>query len=289
MPFRWSCSWLGAKRYELWHQIFPPVRIPCHGPPVAQMLIPAKVLGHSVPSVSRTANSVMSPAHPCGSIWNTVFCHVGVSSPENNKSFINASSFVSTSSGTCLSNSATSPRSSAVFFVFIHWIALINSLRITHYYCTPVLLQFYSVSQSTIPVLLRTTSVLPSTTNYHCSTILYYKIALQYYPVLFQYCSTTPYYKKNYTVLPQHYFVLQKIIPYYNVLLQYYSVLQSTTPVLLQYDSIPQSTPPVPLRIRKYSFRIRIFSESHRIVSESDRIVSEFRVFRVRPYSFRTV
>ena len=72
-----------------------------------------------------------------------------------------------------------------------------------------VLLQYYSVLQSTTPVL-------PCTTKYYSSTTLYYKVLLQYYSVL---QSTTP--------------VLLCTTQYYNVLLQYYSVLQSTTPVLL--------------------------------------------------------
>ena len=45
-----------------------------------------------------------------------------------------------------------------------------------------ILLQYYSVLQSTIPVLL-------CTTKYYSSTSLYYKVLLQYYSVL---QSTTP-------------------------------------------------------------------------------------------------
>ena len=48
-----------------------------------------------------------------------------------------------------------------------------------------VLLQYYSVLQSTTIVLLqRTTPVLLCTTKYYSSTILYYKVLLQYYSVL---------------------------------------------------------------------------------------------------------
>ena len=65
--------------------------------------------------------------------------------------------------------------------------------------CCKVLLRYYSVLQSTTPVLLRTTKYYSSTTKYYSSTSLYYKVLLKYY----------------------------------SVLLQYYSVLQSTTPVLL--------------------------------------------------------
>ena len=72
-----------------------------------------------------------------------------------------------------------------------------------------VLLQYYSVLQSTTPVL-----------------ILYYKVLLQYYSVLE---STTP--------------VL--LCMYYKVLLQHYSVLQSTTPVLLRPTQYYSSTTPV--------------------------------------------
>ena len=54
----------------------------------------------------------------------------------------------------------------------------------TKYYYI-VLLQYFSVLQSTTPVLLRTT-------KYYASTTLYYKVLLQYYSVI---QSTTPYYK----------------------------------------------------------------------------------------------
>ena len=127
-----------------------------------------------------------------------------------------------------------------------------NYSSTTLYY--KVLLQYYSVLQSTTPVLL-------CTTKYYSSTTLYYTVLLQYYSVLQSttpvllcttkyYSSTTLYYK----VLIQYYSVLQSTTPvllctttyyssttlyykvllqYYTVLLQYYSVLQSTTPVLL--------------------------------------------------------
>ena len=109
---------------------------------------------------------------------------------------------------------------------------------------------YYSILQSTNPVLL-------CTTKYYSSTTLYYKVLLQYYSVLHSttpvllcttqcYSSTTLYYK----VLLQYYSVLQSTTPVllcttkyysstnlyykvYTVLLQHYSVLQSTTPVLL--------------------------------------------------------
>jgi len=136
---------------------------------------------------------------------------------------------------------------------------------ITPYY--KVLLQYYSVLQSTTPVLLWTT-------KYYSSTTLYYKVLLQYYSVL---QSISP------VLLFQYYSVLQSTIPvplcttkyyssttlYYKVLFQYYSVLQSTTPVLLcttkyyssttlyykvlvQYYSVLESTTPVLLCTTEY-------------------------------------
>ena len=89
-----------------------------------------------------------------------------------------------------------------------------------------VLLQYYSVLQSTTPILLRTTN----TTLYYSSTTLYYKVLLKYYSVLLQHYlvlqSTTP----VLTCTTKYY---SSTILYYKVLLQYYPVLQSTTPVLL--------------------------------------------------------
>ena len=112
-----------------------------------------------------------------------------------------------------------------------------------------VLLQYYSVLQSTTPVLL-------CTTKYYASTTLYYKVLLQYY------ASTTLYYKE----LRQYNNVLRQ---YYKVLLQYYSsttkyyasttcrtkYYSSTTQyykVLRQYYSVLQSTTPVLLCTTKY-------------------------------------
>ena len=143
----------------------------------------------------------------------------------------------------------------------------------TTLYCK-VLLQYYSVLQSTTPVLL-------CTTKYYSSTTRYYTVLLQYYssttPVLLQYYSvlqsTTPVLlctTKYYSSTTLYYTVLQSTTPvllcttkyysstctakyysnttlYYKVLLQYYSVLHSTTPVLLQYYSVLQSTTPVPV------------------------------------------
>ena len=99
-----------------------------------------------------------------------------------------------------------------------------------------VLLQYYSVLQSTTPVLLcttqyynvllqyysvlqSTTPVLPCTTKYYSSTTLYCKVLLQYYSVL---QSTTPV-----LLCTAKYYSSTTL--YYKVLLQYYSVLHSTT------------------------------------------------------------
>ena len=90
-----------------------------------------------------------------------------------------------------------------------------------------VLLQYYSVLQSTYPVLLCTTKYYPSTT-------LYYKVLLQYYSVL---QSTTPVLHCTTKYYPS-------TTLYYKVLPQYYSVLQSTTPVLLCTTKYYSSTTP---------------------------------------------
>ena len=109
---------------------------------------------------------------------------------------------------------------------------------------------YYTVLQSTTPVLL-------CTTQYYSSTTLYYKVLLQY-----QFC-TTKYYSSTtlYDNCTTKYYSGTTL--YYKVLLQYYSVLQSTTPVLLrttkyssstlrQYYSVLQSTTPVLLCTTKY-------------------------------------
>ena len=82
-------------------------------------------------------------------------------------------------------------------------------------------------------------TVLQRTTKYYSSTTLYCKVLLQYYsvlqsttPVLFcttkYYSSTTPDYKG----LLQYYSVLQSTTPVLLCTTKYYSVLHSTTPVL---------------------------------------------------------
>ena len=115
----------------------------------------------------------------------------------------------------------------------------------TQYY--NVLLQYYSVLQSTTPVLLCTTqyyNVLLCTTKYYSSTTLYYTVLQRTTPVLpcttKHYSSTTLYCK----VLLQYYSVLQSTTPvllcttqYYNVLLQYYSVLKYYSSTTLYYKA----------------------------------------------------
>ena len=136
-------------------------------------------------------------------------------------------------------------------------------LRTTQYYkvlLRSVLLQYYSVLQSTTPVLV-------CTARYYSSTTLYYKVLLQYYSVLQKYYSSTSLY---YKVLLQYYSVLHRTTPVLLCTTKYYSsmnsVLQSTTPVLLcttqiytsttlyykvllQYYSVLQSTTPVLLLV----------------------------------------
>ena len=117
-----------------------------------------------------------------------------------------------------------------------------------------VILQCYSVLQSTTPVLLRTT-------KYYSSTTPYYKILLQYYS------NTTLYYK---------------------VLLQYYSVLQSTTPrrqndvlpvyysVLRQYYKSFQNEP----FVRGFrNFFTKKASKIHRTSFQNERFARCFRQF----------
>ena len=101
--------------------------------------------------------------------------------------------------------------------------------------------RYYSVIQSTTPVLLQ----------YYKVLLQYYKVLLQYYKALLQYYSvlqsttsvllcTTKYYPcttlyhKVLLRTTKHYF---STTLYYKALLQYYSVVQSTTPVILLEDS----------------------------------------------------
>ena len=98
---------------------------------------------------------------------------------------------------------------------------------------------YYTVLQSTTPVLL-------CTTQYYSGTTLYYKVLLQYYSVLQKYYSSTTLY---YNCTTKHY---SSTTLYYKVLFQYYSVLQSTPPVLLRTTKYYSSTTPVLLCTTKY-------------------------------------
>ena len=84
-----------------------------------------------------------------------------------------------------------------------------------------VLLQYYSVLQSTTPVLLRTTNVLQSTSPVLLRTTKYYS-------------STSPVLQSTTPVLLRTTKDYSSTTKYYKVLLQYYFVLQSTTPVVLR-------------------------------------------------------
>ena len=138
---------------------------------------------------------------------------------------------------------------------------------------TPVLLRttkYYSVLQSTTPVLLLTTkyySVLQSTTSTETTSERRPSSTTPYYKVLLQYCfvlqSTTPYYKVLLHVLlltTKYYSVLQttserrpsSTTPYYKVLLQYYLVLLQYYSVLQSTTPVLQSTTPALLRTTKY-------------------------------------
>ena len=90
-----------------------------------------------------------------------------------------------------------------------HWLYSVLQILLQYYFdrndVRTTSIQYYSVLQSTTPVLQSTTP--------------YYKVLLQYYSVL---QSTTP-------ALLRTTNVLQSTTPYYRVLLQYYSVLQSST------------------------------------------------------------
>ena len=128
-------------------------------------------------------------------------------------------------------------RTTLYYTVLLQYYSVLQSttpalLCTTKYYKVPlqyykVLAQYYSVLQSTTPVLHSTTPVLLCTTKYYSRTTLYYKVLLQYYselqsttPVLL--CTTTPV-----LLCTTKYYSSTTL--YYKVLLQYYSVLQSTS------------------------------------------------------------
>ena len=111
---------------------------------------------------------------------------------------------------------------------------------------TPVLLcttQYYSVLHSTTPVLQSTTPVLLCTTKYRSSTTLYYTVLRQYYssttPVLL--CTTIKNYASTTTYYSSTNLYYKVLLRYYKVLRQYYLYYKG----LLQYYSVLQSTTPV--------------------------------------------
>ena len=129
-----------------------------------------------------------------------------------------------------------------------------------------VLLQYYSVLQSTTPVLL-------CTAKCYSSTTLYYKVLLQYYSLLHStttyYSSTTLYYKV--LLCTAKYYSSTTL--YYKVLLQYYSVLQSTTPVLLcttkyyssttlYYTVLQRATPVLHCTTKQHSWLMSVAYET---------------------------
>ena len=90
-----------------------------------------------------------------------------------------------------------------------------------------VLLQYYSVVQSTTPVPLCTAKYY-STSIQQSTTPILLRTTPALLPITKYYSSTTKYYSST--------------TSYYKVLLQYYSVLQSTTPVLLRTTKYYSST-----------------------------------------------
>ena len=129
-----------------------------------------------------------------------------------------------------------------------------------------VLRQYYSVLQSTTPVLLCTTKYYASTTMYYAGTTTYYSSTT---PVLQSTtASTTLYYTSTTPVLlcTTKYYTSTTL--YYKVLLQYYSVLQSTTPVLLCTTPVLQRIAPVLLWNVIYNARqqVRVTVQLHQIL-----------------------
>ena len=127
-----------------------------------------------------------------------------------------------------------------------------------------VLRQYFSVLQSTTPVLLGTTKysvqqsttpVLLCTTKYYASTTPNYTVPRQYYsvlqsttPVLFlptqYYASTALFSPKSYASATLYYKYYASTTLYYKVPCQYYSLLQGTTPVLLSTTKYYAATNP---------------------------------------------
>ena len=95
-----------------------------------------------------------------------------------------------------------------------------------------VLLQYYSVLQSTSPVLLRTTKYYSSTTPVLQT---YYKVLVQYYFVL---QSTTPVLVKVLLQSTKYYKVLLRTTKYYSSTTKYYSSATKYYKVLVQYYKV---------------------------------------------------
>ena len=112
---------------------------------------------------------------------------------------------------------------------------------------TKLLLQYYSGTTPYYKVLIRS-SATPVLQILALVPLRYYSVLQSTTPVLLcttkYYSSTTPVLQSNTPVPPRYYSVLQSTTPvqYYSsttlVPLQYYSVLQSTTPLLLRYYKV---------------------------------------------------
>ena len=127
----------------------------------------------------------------------------------------------------------------------------------TPYY--KVLLQYYSVLQSTMPVLL-------CSRKYYASTTKYYSVLQGTTPVLL--CTTTIL-RTTIKVLRQYYSVLlldSSTTPSTPVLVQYYSVLQSPTAVLLQYYSVLQSTTKYYASTTNYKVLLQYYTPYYKVL-----------------------
>ena len=145
----------------------------------------------------------------------------------------------------------------------------------TKYYSSTT--KYYSVLQSTTPVLLRTTKYYSNTTPYYkvlLRTTKYYFSTTKYYSVL---QSTTPVLLQYYKILLQYY---SNTTLYYKVLLQYYSVLQSTTPTSeTTSERRPSSTTPYyasTTKASKTSISWEAAATFHRKSFQNDRFVRGF-------------
>ena len=144
----------------------------------------------------------------------------------------------------------------------------------TKYYSSTT--KYYSVLQSTTPVLLRTTKYYSSTTPYYkvlLRTTKYYSSTTKYYSVL---QSTTPVLLQYYKVLLQYY---SNTTLYYKVLLQYYSVLHTTPTSETTSERRPSSTTPYyasTTKASKTSISCEASATFHRKSFQNDRFVRGF-------------